>query len=54
MDASEIDIVEPSEDEDGDEEMLDFYGNGGDKMYSTCGLRIPRWLLERYLCQVGT
>ena len=52
MDASEIDIVEPSEDEDEDEEMLDFHENGGDSMYSTRDLRIPRWLLERYLCQV--
>ena len=52
MDASEIDIVEPSEDEDEDEEMLDFYRNNGDDIYSTRGLRIPRWLLEGYLCQV--
>ena len=54
VDVSEIDIVEPSEDEDEDEEMLDFHENGGDNMYSTCGLRISRWLLEGYLCQVRT
>jgi hypothetical protein len=39
-------------DEDRDKELLGLYGNHGEDTYPTCGLRIPRWLLEGYLYQV--
>ena len=42
MDTFEIDVAEPRDDEDEDQEMFGFYANDGDDMYSACGLRIPR------------